>query len=88
MGSSEEQQHSIINLKINRNFGGNIMFFEEIAKLIAERTGCDITELGIDSLDTVEILMELEDIAGVELELDSPVETVEDLDKFIQSKKG
>ncbi len=50
------------------------MFFEEIAKLIAERTGCDITaikpeskitELGIDSLDTVEILMELEDIAGV-----------------------
>ena len=73
------------------------MFFEEIAKLIAERTGCDITaikpeskiaELGIDSLDTVEILMELEDIAGVELELDSPVETVEDLDKFIQSKKG
>ena len=54
------------------------MFFEEIAKLIAERTGCDITaikpeskitELGIDSLDTVEILMELEDIAGVELEL-------------------
>ena len=73
------------------------MFFEEIAKLIAERTGCDITaikpeskitELGIDSLDTVEILMELEDIAGVELELDSPVETVEDLDTFIQSKKG
>ena len=46
------------------------------------------TEIGIDSLDTVEILMSLEDEVGVELELDQAVETVADLDKFIQSKKG
>ncbi len=71
------------------------MYFEAIAKTIAERTGCDIsaikpestfTELGIDSLDTVELLMSLEDEIGVEIELDQKVETVADLDKFIQSK--
>ena len=74
-----------------------IMYFEAIAKIIAERTGCDIsavkpestfTELGIDSLDTVELLMNLEDELGMELELDQPVATVGDLDKFIQSKQG
>ena len=32
--------------------------------------------------------MSLEDEVGVELELDQAVETVADLDKFIQSKKG
>ena len=54
-----------------------IMYFDSIAKIIAERTGCDIsavkpestfTELGIDSLDTVA--------------------TVGELDAFIQSKQG
>lgn len=73
------------------------MYFNSIAKLISERTGCDISvvkpeskfsELGIDSLDTVELLMSLEDEVGMELELDQTVETVDDLDKFIQSKKG
>ena len=73
------------------------MYFEAIAKVISERTGCDaatvkpestFTELGIDSLDTVELLMNLEDMLGVEIELDQPVSTVDDLDKFIQSKKG
>ena len=42
--------------------------------------------LGIDSLDTVELLMNLEDELGIEIELDQPVATVGDLDKFIQSK--
>ena len=73
------------------------MYFEAIAKVISERTGCDaatvkpestFTELGIDSLDTVELLMNLEDMLGVEIELDQPIATVDDLDKFIQSKKG
>ena len=73
------------------------MYFDAIVKLISERTGCDpaaikpeskFTEIGIDSLDTVEILMSLEDEVRVELELDQAVETVADLDKFIQSKKG
>ena len=73
------------------------MYFDAIAKVISERTGCDIsavkpestfTELGIDSLDTVELLMNLEDDLGIEIELDQPVATVADLEKFIQSKQG
>lgn len=73
------------------------MYFNAIAKVISDRTGCDVsavkpestfTELGIDSLDTVELLMELEDMLGIEIELDRAVATVDDLDKFIQSKQG
>ncbi|MGN0383274.1 MAG: acyl carrier protein [Eubacterium sp.] len=72
------------------------MYFDAIAKVISERTGCDVStikpentfsELGIDSLDTVELLMNLEDEIGIEIELDEKVETLEQLDKFIQSKK-
>lgn len=73
------------------------MIFEAIAKLIADRVECnveDITneskfhDLGIDSLDTVELLMELEDEIGMEIELDQKVETVGDLVAFIESKKA
>lgn len=71
------------------------MYFNAIAKIIAERTGCDaasitpdskFADLGIDSLDTVELLMELEDETGLEIELDQKVETVGQLDTFIQGK--
>ena len=73
------------------------MYFNTIAKIVSERTGCDISiikpeskfsELGIDSLDTVELLMSLEDEVGIEIELDQKLETIDDLDKFIQRKKG
>ena len=73
------------------------MVFEAIAELIAERVEKDPSEikmestfrdLGIDSLDTVELLMNLEDELGIEIELEQPVATVDDLDKFIQSKQG
>ena len=73
------------------------MYFDAIAQVISERTGCDVsavkpestfTELGIASLDTEELLMNLEDMLDMEIELDSPVSTVDDLDKFIQSKRG
>lgn len=73
-----------------------IMYFEAIARIVSERTGCDISavkpeskfsDLGIDSLDTVELLMNLEDEIGIEIELDQKVETIDDLDKFIQSKQ-
>jgi acyl carrier protein len=71
------------------------MVFQAIAELIAERNDCDVSEitaestfqdLGIDSLDTVEMLMKLEDKIGVEIELDQKVETVGDLVAFIESK--
>ncbi|MBP3654234.1 MAG: acyl carrier protein [Oscillospiraceae bacterium] len=73
------------------------MFFDAIAEVIADRTGCEVsaikpestfTELGIDSLDTVELLMNLEDKLGIEIELDQAISTVGDLDQFIQSKQG
>lgn len=71
------------------------MIFEAIAKLIAEHNDCDVSEitmdttfqsLGIDSLDTVELLMNLEDSIGREIELDQKVETVGDLVHFVESK--
>lgn len=71
------------------------MVFKAISKLIAERNDCDASEikpetkfedLGIDSLDTVEMLMNLEDEIGVEIELDEPVETVGELVAFVESK--
>ena len=71
------------------------MYFETIAKVIADRMDIDVesikpestfAELKIDSLDTEEMVMSLEDELGIELDLDQPVTTVDDLDKFIQSK--
>ncbi len=71
------------------------MIFEAIAELIAERNGCDVSEitkestfkdLGIDSLDTVEMLMNLEDKVGQEIEMDQKVETVGELARYIEEK--
>ena len=42
--------------------------------------------LGIDSLDTVEMIMDLEEELGVELEFDEAVTTVDDLVKFIEKR--
>ena len=69
------------------------MVFEAVAKVIAERIDCaasDIKaestfkELSIDSLDTVELLMNLEDELNCEIELSDKVETVGELVKFIE----
>jgi acyl carrier protein len=69
--------------------------FEAIAALIAERNDCEISEikaessfadLGIDSLDTVEMLMNLEDKIGCEIELAEKVETVGELARYIEEK--
>lgn len=71
------------------------MVFEAIAELIAERNDCDVSEitmdssfrdLGIDSLDTVEMLMDLEDKLGKEIELEQSVETVGDLVRYIEDR--
>lgn len=71
------------------------MIFETIAELIAEHVDCDVSEvtmesrfkdLGIDSLDTVEMLMNIEDKIGREIELTQKVETVGDLVAFIEEK--
>ncbi|NMB03597.1 MAG: acyl carrier protein [Tissierellia bacterium] len=71
------------------------MNFEEIKQFIAEEMSIDadtITEessfndLGIDSLDTVELIMQLEDKLGVELKIEDKLENVGALVKFIQDK--
>ena len=71
------------------------MVFQAIAELIADRNEIDVksitpessfAELGIDSLDTVEMLMELEDRIGAEIELDEKVETVGELCACIERK--
>ena len=71
------------------------MVFDAIAELIAERNDCDKSEitmdssfrdLGIDSLDTVEMLMSLEDKLGQEIELEQAVETVGDLVRYIEDR--
>ena len=67
-----------------------------IANIIADRTGCDpksvklestFVELGIDSLDTVELLMNLEDATGVSIELTQKIETVGELVALIEKQK-
>ena len=66
--------------------------FQDIAELIAERNDSDPAEVtrdtrfqdvGIDSLDTVEMLMNLEDKIGVEIELSQKVETVGELVDYV-----
>ena len=43
-------------------------------------------ELGIDSLDTVEMVMDLEEQLGVDLELEDKIATVGELVDFVESK--
>lgn len=71
--------------------------FTAIAEVVSDRTdtaGEDVKEestfrdLGVDSLDTVEILMELEDKLGTEIELDRKISTVGDLVSFIVDKEN
>ncbi len=71
------------------------MYFDSIAKIIAQRTGCSVTDitpesrfadLGVDSLDTVELLMNLEDEIGQEIDIQEKVGTVGELDRLIQEK--
>ena len=66
--------------------------FQAIAELIAERNDSDPAEVtrntrfqdvGIDWLDTVEMLMNLEDKIGVEIELSQKVETVGELVDYV-----
>lgn len=71
------------------------MIFNAIAELIAERNEIDVSEikpetkfsdLGIDSLDTVELLTNLEDKIDMEIELEEKVETVGELAAYIDAK--
>jgi acyl carrier protein len=65
-----------------------LIMFEKIAAMLADHVDIPVEEvtldttfesLGIDSLDTVEMVMELGDDLGVELELDEKIATVGEL---------
>ena len=70
--------------------------FEKLAKYAAKTLELDIDEinpdstfesLGIDSLDVVEMIMDLESELGVELEMeDQKIATFQELADFIESK--
>ncbi|NMC56257.1 MAG: acyl carrier protein [Eubacteriaceae bacterium] len=64
----------------------------EILKNYSDAEGINITkdttfkDLGIDSLDFVEILMELEEKLGVELEIEENFATIGELVNYIEQK--
>jgi len=69
--------------------------FDKIANYLAQQldiSAADITadttfeSLGVDSLDTVEMVMDLEDELGIELELEEKIATVGELVAFVESK--
>jgi len=70
--------------------------FEKLAKLASNQLEIDIADitpdstfesLGIDSLDVVEMIMDLESELGVELELeDQKIVTFGELADFVESK--
>ena len=70
--------------------------FEKLAKYASKQLELDINaitpdstfeSLGIDSLDVVEMIMDLETELGVELEMeDQKIATFQDLADFVESK--
>ena len=69
--------------------------FEKIAKYLADQLDIAVEDispdttfesLGVDSLDTVEMVMDLEDELGVGLELEEKIATSGELVAFVESK--
>ena len=72
------------------------MTIDTINKVLADHLDTDVSEiteetsfkdLGIDSLETVEIMMELEDELGIEITASEVGQTVGSLISYIESKK-
>ena len=72
------------------------MIFEKLAEILADYKGIDVADikmetsfadLGFDSLDTVDLLMSLEDEFGVEVEMDPNIKTVADVVEIIKNKQ-
>ena len=66
-----------------------------LADVLAEKYGFErseitmesgLRELGLDSLDVIDILVELEEQIGKEIELEQKVETVGELVQYIEKK--
>ncbi len=75
-------------------------YFEEVKKIVVEKLQVDekqvtleasfIEDLGADSLDTVELVMDLEEHFGIEIpdEEAEKLKTVKDAVDYITKKKG
>ena len=73
------------------------MVLEKIAAILADHVDCDastitadttLESLGIDSLDTVEMVMELEEEFDIELEIEEKLTTVGEMVALIEEKLG
>lgn len=71
------------------------MVFEKIAQMIADKVDCDVSEitpdtkfsdLGIDSLDVTELVMNIEDEFQIEIPMDTSMAQVSDLVAKIEEK--
>ena len=71
------------------------IMFEKIANYLSEQLDISVDDisaettfesLGVDSLDTVEMVMDLEDELGIELELEEKIATIGELVAFVESK--
>jgi acyl carrier protein len=71
------------------------MVFEKVAKILADYKGCEeddikletsLEELGLDSLDTVELIMSFEEEFEISIEADESLKTVNDIVSLIESK--
>lgn len=69
--------------------------FERVVNVLVDNKDCDASavkmestwkELDLDSLDTVEVVMNLEDEFGIELEMDESFKCVGDVVKVIEEK--
>lgn len=65
-----------------------VSYLSEQLDIPAENITMDTTfeSLGIDSLDTVEMVMDLEADLGVDLEMNEKVSTVGELVEFVESR--
>lgn len=68
---------------------------EKIIDIVAEykeidpsevKTDKPFTEMGLDSLDTAELLIKVEDALGVSIELSSDINTIDKLVAYLETK--
>lgn len=71
--------------------------YEKILEIVAEHLDVTVDEinrdskfedLGIDSLDAVELVMKLEEGLDIQLDLDREIQTIDDLVKFVEEKSA
>ena len=71
--------------------------YEKIIEIVAEHLDTTVEEinrdskfedLGIDSLDAVELVMKLEEGLDIQLDLDRELQTIDDLVKFVEEKSA